>query len=88
MTMNHLLGSYEILQPIIFLVFFLGHVSNCCYIDKITNSKIQPLKVIVNFIVVFKKFNSLEGTLPAEMFGVSVYWQETRLIIKISTHPC
>ena len=28
------------------------------------------------------------GTLPAEMFGGSDFWLETRVIIKMSTHPC
>ena len=27
-------------------------------------------------------------TLPAETFGGSEFWLETRVIIKISTHPC
>ena len=27
-------------------------------------------------------------TLPVLMFGVGHFWLETRVIIKISTHPC
>ena len=27
-------------------------------------------------------------TLPADMFGVSEFWLQTRVIIKILAHPC
>ena len=31
---------------------------------------------------------NIRNTLPADMFGVREFWLETRVIIKISTHPC
>ena len=37
----------------------------------------------------FKIFQRcLRFTLPVKMFGVTDFWLETRVIIKISTHPC
>ena len=64
-----------------FIIYSRFVICICCYVEIFLESfwRLQSLYVSCKDVIV---------TLGVEMFGLNDFWLETRVIIKISTHPC